>query len=57
MIDRQPVHMVVAAQVDVACGIGKADVADPVGSDRETYQRTARSIEEYLALLLDSLGI
>lgn len=33
------------------------DVADPVGSDRETYARTARAIEEYLGRLLDDLGI
>ncbi len=31
------------------------DVADPVGSDRETYQRTADAIENYLAALLNSL--
>jgi L-threonylcarbamoyladenylate synthase len=34
-----------------------ADIADPVGSDRETYQRTARAIEDYLGHLLDDLGI
>jgi protein-tyrosine phosphatase len=33
------------------------DVADPVGSDRETYQRTADEIESYLTELLDSLGL
>lgn len=33
------------------------DVADPVGADRETYLRTARSIEDYLETLLDELGI
>jgi L-threonylcarbamoyladenylate synthase len=33
------------------------DVADPVGSDRETYLETARSIEDYLESLLDDLGI
>jgi protein-tyrosine phosphatase len=31
------------------------DVADPVGSDRETYLRTARAIEEHLEQLLDEL--
>jgi protein-tyrosine phosphatase len=31
------------------------DVADPVGSDRETYQRTASAIESYLLEFLDSL--
>jgi protein-tyrosine phosphatase len=33
------------------------DVADPVGSDRETYLQTAEAIEEYLEALLDDLGI
>lgn len=33
------------------------DVADPVGGDRETYQRTARMIETYLAELLDNLQL
>jgi protein-tyrosine phosphatase len=33
------------------------DIADPVGSDRETYQQTAREIERYLEQLLDVLGI
>ncbi|AGA29791.1 Sua5/YciO/YrdC/YwlC family protein [Singulisphaera acidiphila] len=33
------------------------DVADPVGADRETYQRTARMIEAYLVQLLDDLGL
>ena len=33
------------------------DVADPVGSDRETYQHTARAIEDYLEIMLDNLGI
>jgi protein-tyrosine phosphatase len=33
------------------------DVADPVGADRETYQRTARMIENYLVQLLDDLGL
>jgi L-threonylcarbamoyladenylate synthase len=33
------------------------DVADPVGSDRETYLQTAKAIEEYLERLLDELGI
>jgi protein-tyrosine phosphatase len=33
------------------------DVADPVGSDRETYLETAQAIEEYLETLLDDLGI
>jgi L-threonylcarbamoyladenylate synthase len=33
------------------------DVADPVGSDRATYQHTAREIERYLEQLLDVLGI
>jgi protein-tyrosine phosphatase len=33
------------------------NVADPVGADRDTYQRTARAIEEYLAPLLDELGL
>jgi protein-tyrosine phosphatase len=34
-----------------------ADVADPVGADRETYLQTAEAIEEYLERLLDDLGI
>ena len=33
------------------------DVADPVGADRETYQRTAREIEQYLERLIDELGL
>lgn len=33
------------------------DVADPVGSDRETYQRTANEIEGYLDRLLDELRL
>lgn len=33
------------------------DVADPVGADRETYQRTAAAIESYLTTLLNSLNL
>lgn len=33
------------------------DVADPVGADRETYQRAAGAIESYVTTLLDSLGL
>jgi L-threonylcarbamoyladenylate synthase len=33
------------------------DIADPIGSSRETYRRTAESIEEHLRALLDELGI
>ena len=33
------------------------DVSDPVGADRDTYQRTASAIELYLSGLLDSLGL
>ena len=33
------------------------DVADPVGADRETYQRSARAIEAYLTGWLDGTGI
>jgi len=33
------------------------DVADPIGSDRETYLRTAQSIEQYLTRMLDDLGL
>ncbi len=33
------------------------DVADPVGSDRETYLRTAEEIQAYLEHLLDDLGL
>ncbi len=33
------------------------DVADPVGSDRETYLRTARAIESYIGAFLDEIGI
>ena len=33
------------------------DVPDPVGSDRETYQRPAIAIEDYLGRFLDDLGI
>jgi protein-tyrosine phosphatase len=36
---------------------GGDDVIDPVGADRDTYQRTATAIESHLELLLDSLGI
>ncbi len=33
------------------------DIADPIGSDRETYRRTAEAIESHLKTLLDDLGI
>jgi protein-tyrosine phosphatase len=33
------------------------DVADPVGSDRQTYQKTADEIEAYLVATLDELGL
>ncbi len=33
------------------------DVADPVGSDRETYLRTAVAIERYLNQLMDGMGL
>jgi L-threonylcarbamoyladenylate synthase len=33
------------------------DVDDPVGHDRQTYQRTAREIEEYLQKFLDEAGV
>jgi L-threonylcarbamoyladenylate synthase len=33
------------------------DLADPIGADRETYQKTADSIESSLDHFLDSLGI
>ncbi len=33
------------------------DVADPVGADRETYQRSADAIESYIRRLLDSLEL
>lgn len=33
------------------------DVDDPIGSDRETYRKTAEAIREYLTVLLDELGI
>ena len=33
------------------------DVADPVGADRETYQRAASAIEAYITRFLDSLGL
>ena len=36
---------------------GGLDVADPVGADRDTYQRTADEIESYLTTLLDELGL
>jgi len=32
------------------------DVADPVGADRATYQKTAAAIEAYLTPLLDAMG-
>jgi protein-tyrosine phosphatase len=32
-----------------------ADIADPIGSDRETYQQTANEIEEFLHTLLDEI--
>ncbi|GAC1475562.1 MAG: Sua5/YciO/YrdC/YwlC family protein [Isosphaeraceae bacterium] len=34
-----------------------ADVPDPVGADRETYRRTADSIESYLERFLDSVSL
>ena len=34
-----------------------ADIADPIGSSRETYRRTAEAIEEHLRVLLDDLGV
>jgi len=33
------------------------DIADPIGSDRATYEETAREIEEHLARLLDEMGL
>jgi L-threonylcarbamoyladenylate synthase len=33
------------------------DVVDPIGSDRLTYEETAREIESHLARLLDDLGV
>ena len=33
------------------------DVADPVGGDRETYQRTADAIESYMDRVLSDLGL
>ncbi|HWE39640.1 MAG TPA: Sua5/YciO/YrdC/YwlC family protein, partial [Isosphaeraceae bacterium] len=33
------------------------DVADPIGLDRAVYEETAREIEEYVARLLDDLGV
>lgn len=33
------------------------DVADPVGADQDTYQRSALEIESHITTLLDSLGI
>jgi L-threonylcarbamoyladenylate synthase len=33
------------------------DVVDPIGSDRITYEETAREIESHLARLLDDLGL
>ncbi|WP_422931041.1 Sua5/YciO/YrdC/YwlC family protein [Singulisphaera sp. PoT] len=33
------------------------DVADPVGSDRDTYNRTARAIESYINEFLDQIGV
>ncbi|WP_435006723.1 Sua5/YciO/YrdC/YwlC family protein [Tundrisphaera lichenicola] len=35
----------------------EGDIDDPVGSDLETYQQTARQIERNLDVLLDELGI
>lgn len=32
------------------------DVSDPVGADRQTYQRTAESIESYLRVWLDAMA-
>ena len=32
------------------------DVDDPIGGDRETYQRTAQEIEDYLRQFLDEPG-
>jgi protein-tyrosine phosphatase len=33
------------------------DVPDPIGSDRETYHRTAEAIRGYLRRLLDQIGV
>jgi protein-tyrosine-phosphatase len=33
------------------------DVVDPIGSDRITYEETAREIESHLDRLLDDLGV
>jgi L-threonylcarbamoyladenylate synthase len=33
------------------------DIADPIGSSRETYRRTAETIEEHLETLLNELGV
>jgi protein-tyrosine phosphatase len=33
------------------------DIADPVGSDLATYQRTAREIESHINHLLDEIGL
>ncbi len=33
------------------------DVVDPIGADRATYEETAAEIEEYVARLLDDLGV
>jgi L-threonylcarbamoyladenylate synthase len=33
------------------------DVADPVGSDRDTYRRTADAIESYVGRLVDEVGL
>jgi protein-tyrosine phosphatase len=33
------------------------DVADPVGSDRDTYRRTADAIESYVGRLVDEIGL
>ncbi len=35
---------------------GGDDIADPVGSDQQTYHKTAREIETHLGHLLDELG-
>ena len=52
LLDRMP-EVAPRSRLLDACG---EDIADPVGSDLPTYQRTAREIEAHLDTLLDELG-
>ena len=59
-VERDRAHVVPAHQVGPEHGAvhaGADDPGDPVGADRETYQRTAKAIEGYLVQFLDTLNV